>query len=419
MQMAVAGEVAARVSPPHNNQETLYSRYEHGLKPIHILSREPKLYLVKDGDGTAHSFTSDRSLLMHLHGGYDPRITFDRYFRLGDHDDKKVEADLSVLGFFGGWGSGPKIGDPRANPISKENCTDGPWSDLSVTKPTSVIKSRRTKTKSAQAPGTPEFSDVQVLDIAREKLKLKNAKNKVFKSGIEIDVGPATKIDPEVVYVPEVESQEQQISLGKAKISPDISVVPDTEIKLGIDLENRSHEVAKLMYAGFGGRIFKGGYDPEEVLQEIYKGLLARNIGKCPWDIRKSSFGHYVHMVIGCVLSNYHRREQRRRGREQTGLYTIGEDGWHIDDVAANCSIKAKESQYQAEAEVLECIESLEEWILRSEGEGHESKLARKILPWVREGRSRTEIAQYAGVSRSSIAKAITLLRRAANAWSQ
>lgn len=86
----------------------------------------------------------------------------------------------------------------------------------------------------------------------------------------------------------------------------------------GIDLAVRGIEVRKLLYAGFGYRMSRGGYDPEEVLQEVYRGLLVRNRGKCPFDVRKSSFGHYVHMVIECVLSNYHRRESRRRASEQS-----------------------------------------------------------------------------------------------------
>lgn len=87
---------------------------------------------------------------------------------------------------------------------------------------------------------------------------------------------------------------------------------------VGIDLAVRGIEVRKLLYAGFGYRMSRGGYDPEEVLQEVYRGLLVRNRGKCPFDVRKSSFGHYVHMVIECVLSNYHRRESRRRASEQS-----------------------------------------------------------------------------------------------------
>lgn len=84
----------------------------------------------------------------------------------------------------------------------------------------------------------------------------------------------------------------------------------------GIDLAKRGHEVRKLLYAGFGFRMARAGYDPEEVLQEVYRGILVRNQGKCPFDGQKSSFGHYVHMVISCVLSNYHRKMSKHRSVE-------------------------------------------------------------------------------------------------------
>jgi DNA-directed RNA polymerase specialized sigma24 family protein len=85
------------------------------------------------------------------------------------------------------------------------------------------------------------------------------------------------------------------------------------------------------MYAGFGLRIARAGYDPEEVLQEVYRGILVRNQGKCPFDRRKSSFGHYVHMVIECVLNNYHRKEQRKQRHEVMGteLPPLGVDAHH------------------------------------------------------------------------------------------
>jgi len=68
-------------------------------------------------------------------------------------------------------------------------------------------------------------------------------------------------------------------------------------------------------------------YDPEDVLQEVFKGVLIRNQGNCPFDPAKASFGHYVHMVCRCVLSNYHRRYQRARGVIQEGLPGYDEDG--------------------------------------------------------------------------------------------
>lgn len=92
---------------------------------------------------------------------------------------------------------------------------------------------------------------------------------------------------------------------------------------LGIDLAIRGNEVRKLFYAGrFTGTLLREGIDPEEFLQEVYRGILARNLGACPWDVKKSSFGHYVHIVIRCVLSNYLRRERLRGTRE-----TVTSDG--------------------------------------------------------------------------------------------
>jgi len=89
---------------------------------------------------------------------------------------------------------------------------------------------------------------------------------------------------------------------------------------LGIDLEARGHEVAKLLYAGFNGMMRAAHYDSSDVLQEVYKGILIRNMGKCPFDATKASFGHYVHMVCRCILSNYHRRTQRYREPLSNGL---------------------------------------------------------------------------------------------------
>ena len=105
----------------------------------------------------------------------------------------------------------------------------------------------------------------------------------------------------------------------------------------GIDLVRRGREVAKLFYAGFGARVAGAGIDPEEVLQEVYRGLLVRNAGTCPWDARKSSFGHYVHMVCSCIVSNFFRRENRRRAMEQVGIRSrTGEGLESIVDVASD-----------------------------------------------------------------------------------
>lgn len=92
---------------------------------------------------------------------------------------------------------------------------------------------------------------------------------------------------------------------------------------VGIDLAARGGEVRKLFFSQFGGQVMASGLDPEDVLQEVYKGILIRNSGRCPFDVRKSSFGHYVYMVINCVLSNYRAKVVRRRGLEQVGVQSF------------------------------------------------------------------------------------------------
>lgn len=119
---------------------------------------------------------------------------------------------------------------------------------------------------------------------------------------------------------------------------------------LGIDLAARGHEVRKLFYAGFARGLVKDGYDPEDALQEVFRGLLARNIGTCPFDERKSSFGHYVHIVTRCVLANYIRKERRRRSFESTEGQIGGEgvDRFSVGDVAdLGCGVKIEQGSLE------------------------------------------------------------------------
>lgn len=159
----------------------------------------------------------------------------------------------------------------------------------------------------------------------------------------------------------------------------------------GIDLGERStrsgvvykaDEVRKLLYSGFMGKILSAGYDPEDVLQEVYRGLLVRNKGRCPYDGEKSSFGYYVHMVISCILANYHRKEERRvddvfiedEGGD-IGQWGVTEDGY----------------------EVLEGLdlEDLGKFLRSKYPDG---ELACKVMPYMIEGYSRREIRDKTGL---------------------
>lgn len=188
---------------------------------------------------------------------------------------------------------------------------------------------------------------------------------------------------------------------------------------LGIDLARRGHEVAKLMYAGFGRRIFAAGYDPDDVLQEVYKGILARNAGKCPWDPKKSSFGHYVHMVIGCVLSNYHRKQHRTAEIEQVGIRSWTDGESQDVDVGAlahrmlSCDSSQEDALLGADAE-LGLVRYLQEG---TRGQVPEAKLALQAIPYLRDGWSRGDIARHLAVTVQSISRALTWLRTHTRSW--
>lgn len=199
--------------------------------------------------------------------------------------------------------------------------------------------------------------------------------------------------------------------------------------KLGIDLKNRGHEVQKLLFAGFGSKIFSQGYDPGDVLQEVYKGLLARNNGICAWDETRSSFGHYVHMVCGCVLMNYHRKEQRRRSIEQIGLTvplpnsSQWREGRYRDaDVGDALPTLTTALWGEPKHDIPAWVESdLVDYLLRGVPRRKRAlaTLAAKLIPLARVGLSRAEMAGALGVSKAHIGKAMAYLKAEAQEWAQ
>jgi len=196
--------------------------------------------------------------------------------------------------------------------------------------------------------------------------------------------------------------------------------LPETCITLGIDLDKRGEEVAKLLFAGFGHQIHSAGLDPQDVLQEVYKGILIRNRGRGAFDPRKASFGHYVHMVSECVLSNVHRKANRLKSREQTGAtgsggdYAMGDVGESMAAEQASITIAAREG-HPLERHALE---DLSRYLsMGSTGDGEVVKLALLALPLVSDGYGRSEIAESLGVSKTSVSKALVYLRGRAKEW--
>jgi RNA polymerase sigma factor (sigma-70 family) len=187
----------------------------------------------------------------------------------------------------------------------------------------------------------------------------------------------------------------------------------------GIDLENRSGEVAKLLFAGFGSWIFSAGYDPDDVFQEVCKGIIARNRGKCPWDPNKSSFGHYVHMVCKGIIANFHRKKKRIREVEQIGMFQV--DAEQPRDVGS-VPQEDKKSSVQMETEVQEVQDDLVNFIQAQTGAKRapvESQVAIGAIPLLRLGYTRAEIAEELGITLATASRGLAYLRAQAKKWKE
>lgn len=185
----------------------------------------------------------------------------------------------------------------------------------------------------------------------------------------------------------------------------------------GIDLANRGVEVAKLFFAGLKNLATSGQLSLEDALQEVYKGLLIRNKGKCPWDPNKSSFSHYVHMVARQLLLNMMRKETRVR-RIQPGVMAYSNGQWQEVDVAAADFEDQKANFNNSGAGMCEVVDSLARFIaLGPKGHSRDGRNAIFAIPLMVEGRGRSEIAEILGIPKLHASAALKCLREQAALW--
>lgn len=87
--------------------------------------------------------------------------------------------------------------------------------------------------------------------------------------------------------------------------------------KPGVDLNNPAQRglVEKIFWRRWAPQVRAAGLDPDDCLQQVYLGILARNQGKRPWDPSISSLSNYSYIVIRSVVRNQvdsHKRARRR-----------------------------------------------------------------------------------------------------------
>lgn len=103
-------------------------------------------------------------------------------------------------------------------------------------------------------------------------------------------------------------------------------------VKLGINVEEKYNDIRRLFYKKYAKVSASLGEDPEDVLQEVFKGILLRNRGACPFDPRKAAFSTYVMMVCHCVTSNYFKKTSDTNKRK---VYLDDVDYIHPSDEGA------------------------------------------------------------------------------------
>ena len=378
---------------PTASVPVLYSRHEHGGHAVRV---------VPDGDRSQYevawhegpqTYRSARSLLRALYSGgdgslcaRDPGISFDRYFKLGQPELRGGFLDLFV-----------NSDQPTASrALPRRGLASRPG--LTVARP-----SRRLRSRAKLVVEAPWWDKSVVVGGVRP-----------------LPSGAWVRSEPTKLTITKAKSKSKR----KKRRSRLTITVPEEQVVLGIDLEGRSHEVRKLLFGCFGARMARLGYDPEDVLQEVYRGLLARNIGTCPWDIRKSSFGHYVHMVTECVLRNYTRKQRRISKHEQVGVYAASNDKWGMVDAAI---VAVGHSTWGTSGGVEETVaadmamSALEERLMES-GRS-EAVLAVLALPHVNAGCQRRMISERVSeeigetVKPTEIGKALSLLRATTREW--
>lgn len=207
---------------------------------------------------------------------------------------------------------------------------------------------------------------------------------------------------------------------GIAIAEPDTQLRPSSALTVyqppqkGFDVNARAVEVRKLFYAGFARRVLRMGYDPEEVLQEVYLGLMVRNEGKCPFDPAKSSFGHYVHMVCGCIVSNYHRRYARLARNEVFGVANFDDETVDVAE-ADLVKVEAAQEDESVLASTMRVLTNLVE--TAAQEAGFDARLAVRCLTYLSEGRRNKEIIEATGSNPTMISKMIKLIREVTQTW--
>ena len=454
--------------------QVLYSKHEHGGVPIYVYppptqapapAPAPRqslgsftVHWHRSWDSSVHhlgeqTYPSGRQLLRALHnagdinGPHSGGGSFQRYFRIRR---KTVRSGGGALDLFGSPPHRSETHDPARCQIALEP----PRGLTGASAPSPSPESAR-ETQTPTAPPTARRRcPPEAGRWYRPRVAAGAMATTLMLFGLSSSApAPSAKAHADPLTIPELVTlvSEQTPPAPAPPLALDPRAAAPTA--LGIDLAARGHEVRLLLNAGFGLKMSASGYDPDDVLQEVYRGILARNKGTCPFDPTISSFGHYVHMVCDCVLKNYHRKQKRRRCFETIGVKTFGPesgDGLIETDAALGavavldtgssysyggtpgpaplaCSSYGAAPPSEDIAHTL-AVNSLDHWFevafhyANKTGDRRKAALigtARAVLPLRAQGLTRSEIAKALDIPPTQVTKALGILRNGTAQWAE
>ena len=161
----------------------------------------------------------------------------------------------------------------------------------------------------------------------------------------------------------------------------------------GFSIEEKKKDVERIFYAYYAKRAVAEGLSVEDLLQQVFIGLISRNTKSGAWNPSRGSFGNYIHLVIGSVYRNFRKKEISRGMREK--LYTPQS---YTESVTTDSDFLTDQ--------VL--LDSFRDWIKTKKGMG---ELAGDITVLLSEGKKKKEIAEELGINTTSLHKMIAGLR--------
>jgi len=363
----------------------LYSRYEHGNLPVrvHRNTLGETLYDVTYPSDSPHgqrvvTYTSARRMITAFYG-HDVHMPFDRYFRIGRYrKEGRLTGQANLLSLL----------DERQGGTRKTPITVDALGRVSTPYKTEISFDRDEK-------GSSNNPDDEVLEFIR---------------AMEGDLLPFDEFIEPTEELREAFDRSFELELDRVEGLVGIELGAKSARK---DSAFKADEVRRLLWKGFAGKMLSQGYDPEDVLQEVYRGLLVRNNGRCPWDARKSTFGHYVFLVISCVLTNYHRKQVRRIDKDAIPV-EVNREGEQMMDIGqyGSCDI-----EYGSEVGDMLVLDELAKYLATVPDGSPEAVLGRSILPLVVSGHQRGEIVKETGSKPSLVSRALAWLRRQTALW--